>query len=280
MRLAVRARTCDLVASDVGGPGLVRTWLCRGTLHLVAADDFGWLHGLVAGRALPSNTRRLAQLGADPADATLVAHLLGERGPLTRTEIATRRVSPRQGVAGDRDGSASALHHLLHRAALLGLVVMDGERFVRISPPPAVDRDRALAELARRYLRGHGPATAADLATWSGLPLGDARAGLRAIGAELVEDGDLVDLARREPVAPIGPRLLPAFDPYLLGWKDRSFAVRPALTKRVYPGGGMLRAAATVDGVAVGTWSAKGLDVPDPSVFDKELADVDRFLAD
>lgn len=292
MRLAIRARAAGVVAGDIGGPGLVRTWLCRGTLHLVCVDDFPWLHGLVAARALTSNTRRLAQLGADPADVAGVVRLLGEEGPLTREEIASHGFGGRRAPAAGGDAAAgeagpagasrggSALHHLLHRAAVLGLVVMDGDRFVRISPPPPVDRDRALAELARRYLRGHGPATAGDLATWAGLPLGDARSGLRAIGSELVEDGGRVDLARREPVAPIGPRLLPAFDPYLLGWKDRSFAVPPALLKRVYPGGGMLRATATVDGVAVGTWSTKGLDVPDPSVFAEELADVDRFLSD
>ena len=50
-----------------------------------------------------------------------------------------------------------------------------------------VPREEALARLARRYLAGHGPADDRDLAKWSGLPLGDARAGLRAIAAELVE---------------------------------------------------------------------------------------------
>jgi hypothetical protein len=53
-------------------------------------------------------------------------------------------------------------------------------------------------------------------------------------------------------------RLSPAFDPYLLGWKDRAFAVPAAHAKRVHPGGGILRATATVDGLAVGTWSAPG----------------------
>jgi hypothetical protein len=122
------------------------------------------------------------------------------------------------------------------------------------------DRDVALAELARRYLAGHGPAAPSDLATWSGLPLRDARAGLGAIASELARrDDDLFDLAAPEPAPDAIPaRLLPAFDPYLLGWRDRSFAVPAAHAKRVHPGGGMLRATATVDGLAVGTWSAAG----------------------
>jgi hypothetical protein len=122
-----------------------------------------------------------------------------------------------------------------------------------------VDRDVALAELARRYLRGHGPASAADLAAWAGLPLRDARAGLEAIAGDLTTRGDLVDLAARAaPPDAIAGRLLPAFDPYLLGWKDRGFAVPAAQAKRVHPGGGMLRAIATVDGRAVGTWTLPG----------------------
>src|SRR5205823_13512981 len=112
---------------------------------------------------------------------------------------------------------------------------------------------------ARRYLTAHGPATAADLAAWSGLPVRDARAGLTAIAGELLEvDGELVDLTAREPAPDsIPPRLLAAFDPYLLGWKDRSFAVPAEHARRVHPGGGLLRATATVDGLAVGIWSLR-----------------------
>ena len=123
-------------------------------------------------------------------------------------------------------------------------------------PVRPLDGDAALAELARRYLRAHGPATAGDLASWSGLALRDARAGLKAIAAELEPTGALVDLTRR-PAAPsrLKPRLLGAFDDYLLGWRDRAFAVAPEHARRVHPGGGILRATALANGRAVGTWS-------------------------
>jgi hypothetical protein len=83
---------------------------------------------------------------------------------------------------------------------------------------------------------------------------------LRAAGGALDDlGGGLVDLGAREPPppGPVPARLLPAFDPYLLGWRDRAFAVPPEHARRVHPGGGILRATATVDGVAVGTWSAR-----------------------
>jgi hypothetical protein len=119
------------------------------------------------------------------------------------------------------------------------------------------DRRTALGELARRYLIGHGPAGPRDLATWSGLSLRDARAGFDSIRAELTDaEPGVVDLSwRSERAVPAPPRLLPAFDPYLLGWHERGFAVPEAYRRRVAPGGGMLRATATADGSAIGTWS-------------------------
>ncbi len=98
-----------------------------------------------------------------------------------------------------------------------------------LGEPPPVDREQALAELARRYLVGHQPATDRDLAKWAGLPLRDARAGLEAIGRELDEGEDgLLRLAKRPPPAELPPpRLLGAFDPVLLGWSSREPILGP-----------------------------------------------------
>jgi hypothetical protein len=128
------------------------------------------------------------------------------------------------------------------------------------TPPASLagpERDAALAELARRYLAGHGPATERDLAYWAGLPLRDARVGLHAIAGELaVLDHGLVDLAAGgERARRTGVRLLPVFDAYLLGWKDRAFAIPSDHVPKVYMGG-LIGPAATVDGRVVGTWRA------------------------
>ena len=277
-RLALRARAAGLSAAAVDAAlgderSVVVAWLGRGTLHLVARDDYPWLLGLTAPRQAAAGTRRLRQLGVSESDAeravAVVERALGADGPLTRTELGARL-----GAAGIR-AEGQALPHLLGLAARRGLAVLgpvrEGEHafalprdWLGAAPARPLEGDAraaALAELARRYLGGHGPAAAADLATWAGLPLRDARAGLTAIGADLADLGDgLVDLAARpEPPAPdaLEPRLLPAFDPYLLGWKDRAFAVPAADAGRVHPGGGMLRAVAIDRGVAVGTWTAR-----------------------
>jgi hypothetical protein len=306
-RLALRARGAKL-AADVDRAleqrELVAAWLCRGTLHLVAPEDHGWLLALTAPGRFAGSRRRLGQLGVSEEDAEravgIVERALADEGPLTRPELAERIAA--KGIPTE----GQATPHLLGLAALRGVTVLGPpapstpgdstqptpqQAFVLardwIGEPPAVDRDAALAELARRYLAGHGPATAADLAAWSGLPLRDARAGLGAI--DVVEDGAQVDLPDREATSEeLPPRLLGAFDPYLLGWKDRSFAVPARHAKHVHPGGGILRAVALLAGRAVGTWGARrrdgrltvALDLfarAPRGAFESEIDDVARF---
>jgi hypothetical protein len=154
--------------------------------------------------------------------------------------------------------------------------------------PAAIDRDRALAELARRYLAGHGPAGARDLAKWAGLPLRDARAGLETIAPELAErDGDVVDLAERRPAAELPPpRLLGAYDPLLLGWADREPIVGPH--KSLVTSNGLFRPFALVRGRAAATWRiARGQVAIEPlgrlrkdekAALEADARDVERFL--
>ena len=308
-RLALRARVPGLDAAALDRAlgeerALVVGWLGRGTLHLVHRDDYRWLLALTAPERTAANARRLAQEGVTPADADrglrVVEDALVDEGPLTRAELGERLA-----VAGVRV-EGQALPHLLMLAALRGIALLGPERdgtrafaLVRDWLADAADEgdpNIALAELARRYLAAHGPATAADLAAWIGLPLGAARAGLHAIAGELAEEsGGLVDLkARRASRGRLAPRLLPAFDPYMLGWRDRSFAVPPEHARRMHPGGGTLRAVAVADGTVIATWSARrrGSAVAveldpfaalDPGMADAlraEAAAVERFLSD
>jgi hypothetical protein len=117
-----------------------------------------------------------------------------------------------------------------------------------------IDREQALAELARRYLVGHAPADDRDLARWAGLPLRDARAGLAAISKQLVEREDgLVELKKTPPPAPVPPpRLLGPFDPVLLGWTSREEIVGPH--QMLVTDNGLFRPFAMVEGRAVATW--------------------------
>ncbi len=265
-RLAVRARSEGLSAADVDRSltedrSLPITWLNRGTLHLVRSEDYPWLHALTTPPLFTANARRLNQEGLSPhavdRAVSIIARSLAQEGPLTRAQLRERIAA-----AGVRT-QGQALVHLLMRASLSGLTVRGpmiahehAYVLVRdwLGRARPVERDVALAELARRYLAGHGPADDRDLARWAGLPLRDARAGLGAIASELDhrEDG-LVDLARRLPAAPLPPpRLLGSFDPVLLGWTSRA----PLLEsdQALVTVNGLFRPFALVGGRAVATW--------------------------
>jgi hypothetical protein len=272
-RLAIRARTVGVSAADVDRAltqdrALIVTWLNRRTLHLVRSEDYWWLHALTTPPLWTGNARRLAQEGVEPAAAQrgvgIIERALADEGPLTREQLRDRVAAA--GVRTERQ----ALVHLLELASLRGLVVRGPVRDGRhcyalvhdwLGPARTVDRDSALAELARRYLAGHGPADDRDLARWAGVPLRDARAGLRAIGAELEQrDGGLVDLTRRAPTAELPPpRLLGPYEPVLLGWVSREFLL--GAQQRLITVNGLFRAFALAGGRPVATWRMRGVEV-------------------
>jgi len=299
-RLAVRARTSGLTAADVDRAlterSLLITWLNRGTLHMVRSEDYPWLHALTAPPLLRRTTTRLAQehVSPDAADRAVatIEQALADSGPLTRAELRNRVAATGVRTEGQ------ALVHIIGLASLRGLIVrgpMVGRQHAYVltsdwlGAPEPVDRDAALAELARRYLAGHGPAGDRDLARWAGLPLRDARAGLTAIVSALEQrEGGLVDLAGRPPPAKMPPpRLLGPFDPVLLGWTSREPIVGPH--EGVVTVNGLFRPFALVKGRAAATWRVADGEVAleplgrisrrDSRALEIDAADVMRFLA-
>lgn len=323
VRLAIRARTAGMSTADVDRAmtvdrSLLITWLNRGTLHLVAAEDYWWLHPLTSPQLETAIARRLAQEGVSEDDADKAVRVIDSAladGPRTRNQLAQMI-----GSAGIRT-EGQALVHLLARASVRGLIVrgpmIGGQHaFVRVSDwlgaPPGrfqrarFDRDLALAELARRYLAGHGPAGERDLAKWAGLPLRDARRGMNAISGELGSRADgLAQLASRPAADPAAtdsqgssrsragvrpelppPRLLGSFDPLLHGWVDREPVLGDATG--IITVNGLFRPFALVHGRAAATWTLSVGEVklipfaplPEPvsAALDADAQDVIRFL--
>lgn len=276
--LQARARSEGLVHADVTKAlyedrSIVRTWCLRGTLHLVTADDVRCLLALLGDKFILASRRRRNELGLDDAStergAAIIAKALRRSGPLSRPEVLEQL-----GAAGiPYEGQAGI--HVVRTAALKGLVCYgpkrDGrETFVHLDNwiGDAAARGHtgdAATELARRYMGAYGPASYADFAWWCGLGAASAKAAIEELAPELATidvagkpawalSSSLVDkraLRRRKTVV----NLLPAFDPYLLGYKARSLAVAPADTRRVNAGGGLLKPVVVANGQVVATWS-------------------------
>ncbi|HUC07124.1 MAG TPA: winged helix DNA-binding domain-containing protein [Solirubrobacterales bacterium] len=300
-RLAVRVRSDGLSAADVDRAlseerSLLITWLNRGTLHLVRSEDYPWLHALTTPPLFTSAMRRLEQEGVPSAAAErgvrTIERALAAEGPLTRLQLRERLEAAKVPSAGQ------ALIHLLFLATLKGIAVRgpmvgNDHAYVLVAdwfdPIKPVDRDAALAELARRYLVGHAPADDRDLARWAGLPLRDARAGLAAIASELVQrDDGLVHLAASPPAAEVpGPRLLGPYDPLLLGWTSRESVLGPHT--QLVTINGIFKPFAMVKGRAVATWRlSRGQVTIEPlgritkqanAALAADAADVERFMA-
>ena len=264
-RLAVRARSEGLTAADVDRAlnerSLLIAWLNRGTLHLVRSEDYPLLQALTTPPLFTSANRRPAQEGLSVDDVEralkVIEKALAADGPLTREQLRERLNQAGMQTAGQ------ALIHLFFLASVRGIVVrgpMVGKQHAYVlvrdwlDKPQPIDRDVALAELARRYLVGHAPADDRDLARWAGLPLRDARAGLGAIAKQLVErDDGLVHLASNPPSPEVPePRLIGAYDPVLLGWTSREQIIAPH--NHLVTNNGLFRPFAMVKGRAVANW--------------------------
>ena len=275
-QLAIAARTADITQEDVKRAreidrSFVLTWSLRGTLHLVAAEDIAWQLALSSERAISGTNRRYQQLGLSEImrekalDA--IAEILARDGPLIRAELADKLGARGIAVAGQ------AIHHLVRYAALLGLICLGPERegdltYVLLSEwlpdyQPLEATDELLPIFALRYLRAYGPATSADFARWTGINARRADAAFEAIAGECVacespvgEVSLLQQQLEQLPATTTEPtvRFLPRYDNYLLAYKSRDFMVDAAHTKRVHPGGGLIRACVLIDGVADANW--------------------------
>lgn len=268
---SVGVRTSHLTEADVERAlherHIVRTWPMRGTLHLVAAADARWLPELLGPRASQSAAGRRRGLGLDD-EAVAIARSAWEAGLSGGRCLGRPELFALMDAAGVDSGDQRGPHLLRHFAeqGLLCFGPHEGKQptyaLLEEWVPDArvLDRGEALAELAGRYFASHGPVTLDDFAGWAFLTKGDARAGLSAVEDQLesFEVDGLRYWHAGVSTAPTGVQLLPGFDEYVLGYKNRSAFSTTEIMAAVVPGGnGMFKATVLLDGQIVGMWAVK-----------------------
>jgi hypothetical protein len=264
--MRMRKATDDLVEKEIAEKAIIRTWALRGTLHFLAAEDMRWILTLAAPSVIAGNARRYRQLELDEktltAAETILVRSLGGGRQLVRRELAAALERAGISTAGQR------MVYMLQKASLDRLICFGtrrGREFThRLLDEETraggdLDRDEALAELARRYFMSHGPATLKDFIWWSGLPAADARQGLESVREKLAQEdieGEtywLPPKRRLPPPSLSAAWLLPCFDEYIVGYKDRGAILDARHAAR--SGNGLLHPTIAVGGRIAGTWT-------------------------
>jgi len=266
---AVALRTPDATEADIDAAfarrELLRTWPMRGTIHTVAVEDARWMTELMAPRILQRMAKRHAELGVDTAALRLGERVLGDAltGGRQLTRPAATALLAEAGMPADE-----RRNHIIGSLSMRGVLCLAGRHGKQQTialldewapDTPRLAQDEALARLAVRYFTGHGPATLQDLMWWSGLPGGMLKPAIVAVAAQLEEtvvdgtsywSGPAAESGRARSV-----HLLPSFDEFLVGYRDRTAAVDPAHTNHVTPGSnGIFNPIVVVDGRVRGSW--------------------------
>lgn len=248
---------------------ILRTHVLRPTWHFVAPEDIRWMLALTAPRVSAFMAYYNRQLELTPAvfrrSNAAIAKALQGGEHLMRKELRAVLERARIGrISGQRLG------HLMMQAELDAVVcsgAMRGKQFTyalldeRVPRAPSLHRDEALLELTRRYFGARGPASTHDFAWWSGLTIGDVKRGIQIAGDELAPiEVDRKKLwlsatARPLPKAKPSAHLLPNYDEYFIGFKDRSaFGQRLRSVKSVTGGNALMAHVVVIDGQLVGGW--------------------------
>lgn len=264
---AIGLRLSGITETDVddafNSGQILRTHLLRPTWHFVAPADIGWLLTLTAPRVKQANAFMDRQCGLNTAlfnrTNNLIGNALGGNNHLTRDELG--EVLQRNRISAD----GHRLSYILMRAELDGIICSGprrGRQFTyallddRAPNRIRLDRSQGLAELTKRYISSRGPVTVHDFSTWSGLTVQEARAGMTMqadIDQQTIAGQTYYIKAGQSAIsAPDDSQstfLMPDYDEYGMGYKDRTAIIDPNLTRKL-----TYNRMVVVDGLIAGSW--------------------------
>jgi DNA glycosylase AlkZ-like len=270
---AVGMRTNGRTDADVeralNDGSIVRTHALRPTWHFLAATDARWILALTAPRVQIANAHSYGNMEVNAAifrkTDRIITKALAGGNHLTRAELGA--IISRAGIDVS---NLQRLAYLTMNAELNALIVSGprrGKQFTyalfdeRVPATKPLDRDEALAELARRYFTTRGPATVHDFSWWSGLTIADSRKAIALLESALLSEKveEQTYWLAYDSAPPASNRnmihLLPNFDEYFIGFKDRSAMLDVVGEFSLLPGNPMFTAHVLVhDGQLIGGW--------------------------
>jgi hypothetical protein len=270
---ALGLRATGLTDADVersfNQGGILRTHVLRPTWHFVTPGDIRWMLALSAPRVKAALAYQLRAAGLDQRTlvrgARAIERALEGGRSLTRAELGD--VLRRAGLQPSGQRYACVIMH----AELDGLICSGARRGnqhthalldERVPPAKPLGGDEALAELTTRYFRSHGPATAADFAWWSGLTVSTAKRGIQIVKRQLVSEdingATVWSFLERGSHPAAGPaHLLPNWDEYVVGYRERETITRAGLPHKSGARGVVFNNTVLIGGRIAGSWQRK-----------------------
>jgi Winged helix DNA-binding domain len=243
---------------------IIRTHVMRPTWHIVAAEDIRWMLELTAPNLDKAADSYFRKLGLDVTffkkSNALIAQLLQGGNEMTRTEILG---------ALEKQGIVTNGLLIMYKAEIDRIVcngAMRDKQFTyalfdaKVPPGKPIPRDEAIARLTKRYFLSHAPATLKDFCWWSGLSVGDAKKGLEMVKPDFISETIGTETyyfhtahANTKNLKDTF-RLLPAFDEFLIGYKDRTAAIRLEHQPKAFTKNGIFHPIIVENGQVIGTW--------------------------
>lgn len=265
--LRLRNKTLNDIHQSYDQGEIVRTHVLRPTWHMVPARDIQWMLALTAPGIKSGMNSRLQQLELDTKTLNrcteLIIGTLKENPYQTREQLM--QLIQRENISTDLNRSS----HILMHAELEGLICSgplaeDKPTYALlehiVTTPTRLTHEESLAELTKRYFRSHGPATLADFCWWSGLGIKMARNGIELNRNGMISARNGSDeYFMFDTVLPVSRTVfaLPAFDEYLISYKDRKELLPVNMQKNVISSNGIFYPLILQEGMVIGKWSRK-----------------------
>jgi hypothetical protein len=260
--------TTDAIIENAFNKGeIIRTHVLRPTWHFVSADDIYWMLELSAPHMNLAMKSRHKQLGLNEKilakSNSIILKALESGKHLTRAEIMSE-LNKNKIETHDLKSI-----HLMYHAELNGIVcsgVMKGKNQTyalleeRVKKAKHITREEALAKLAERYFTSHCPATAEDFIWWSGLRITDGKHALEMVKKNFISetiksktywlpDSFSIPEKRKSSLY-----LLPAFDEFIISYKDRTAVLQQEHHAKAFTSNGIFYPAIVMNGKAIGLW--------------------------
>lgn len=246
---------------------IIRTHLLRPTWHFVSSEDIFWMLKLTAPQIKSSLKSRHRQLNIDESEIRkcnrILENELRDEKHLTRDQLISRLKQSKIEIKNNRAS------HIFLLAELEGLICSGSSKNgkqtyalleERVKNKIIISKEEALSKLALKYFTSHSPATLQDFIWWSGLPAKDAKSALDMVQSNFISEeingnkyliNKLYSLSsnNRNSI-----HMLPAYDEFIISYKDRSASIRMESIRKVISSNGLFRPSIEINGEITGIW--------------------------